>query len=127
MCPHCAPRRRCSHPPAPPPASHSTQPVPLGGDDGSIPLIPAMPSLLRLSAAQVPVPKCSSVPVERQRQSGDCPSDGPASRDLPIAPRRQETVVVVGKAPVDDGSRGRVMKRTTRPVTIEEQEPTIGD
>jgi RNA polymerase sigma factor (sigma-70 family) len=33
---------------------------------------------------------------------------------------------VVGKAAVDDGSRGRVMKRDTRPVTIEEQEPTIG-
>jgi hypothetical protein len=35
MCPHCAHRRRCSH--QPPFASHSTQPVPLGGTDGSIP------------------------------------------------------------------------------------------
>jgi hypothetical protein len=33
MCPHAAQRRRCTH--QPPPASHSTQPVPLGGTAGS--------------------------------------------------------------------------------------------
>jgi hypothetical protein len=35
MCPHWAHRRRCSH--QPPVASHSTQPVPLGGIETSIP------------------------------------------------------------------------------------------
>src|SRR5215467_16023520 len=33
ICPHCAQRRRCTH--QPPTASHSTQPVPLGGTAGS--------------------------------------------------------------------------------------------
>src|SRR5262249_17386884 len=33
MCPHAAHRRRCTH--HPPAASHSTQPVPLGGTAGS--------------------------------------------------------------------------------------------
>src|SRR6516165_4190418 len=37
MCPHCAHRRRCTH--QPPAASHSTQPSPLGGTEGSIPAI----------------------------------------------------------------------------------------
>jgi hypothetical protein len=37
MCPHCAHRRRWTH--QPPAASHSTQPVLLGGTEGSIPAI----------------------------------------------------------------------------------------
>jgi hypothetical protein len=35
--PHCAHRRRWTH--HPPTASHSAQPVPLGGTEGSIPAI----------------------------------------------------------------------------------------
>ena len=45
MCPHCAHRRRWTH--QPPAASHSTQPVPLGGTEGSIPGI----SVIKLSSA----------------------------------------------------------------------------
>src|SRR5712692_5389360 len=51
MCPHCAHRRRCTH--QPPAASHSTQPSPLGGTEGSIPgisVIQCLP-LIQFSSA----------------------------------------------------------------------------
>src|SRR6266567_9586058 len=69
MCPHCAHRRRCTH--QPPAASHSTQPSPLGGTDGSIPAISLMSALLRiLPGDREPYPEPR---VTRRRLQGQVP------------------------------------------------------
>ena len=51
MCPHSAHRRRCSHQPFD--ARHSTQPVPLGFDFGSI--APSLDDVIGLAVMDVPL------------------------------------------------------------------------
>src|SRR5216683_6811719 len=67
MCPHCAHRRRCTH--QPPAASHSTQPSPLGGTEGSIPAISDMLAFLRILPGERqphPEPRVTGRRLERQ-------------------------------------------------------------
>src|ERR1700754_4819949 len=58
MCPHDAQRRRCTH--QPPTASHSTQPVPLGGTAGSTAV---------LMQASLPVAESASIKTLNQADS----------------------------------------------------------
>src|SRR5215467_7991853 len=79
MCPHIAHRRRCSH--QPPAASHSAQPVPLGGTAGSMPSVIVMCCLQRWSLTERVADRFASCPAVDPGGHRRCGPLGPDGED----------------------------------------------